>query len=128
MANIVGLTAARNAMAGVDLHQQGVADMPQPLAFYASDQVHNCHMKAMNLLGLGGKALRKVPSDEALRLDVDALRQAIAADRGHGAEARLRHRHGRHHQHRLHRPICPPSPTCAAMKGCGCMSMAASAR
>ena len=30
MANIVGLTAARNAMAGVDLHQDGLADMPGP--------------------------------------------------------------------------------------------------
>jgi aromatic-L-amino-acid/L-tryptophan decarboxylase len=84
MANAIGLTAARNTMAGVDLHQQSVADMPAPLAFYASDQVHNCHMKTMNLLGLGGKALRKVTSDEAMRLDVHALRRAIAADREMG--------------------------------------------
>lgn len=84
MANIIGLTAARNAMAGVDLHQEGVADMPQPLAFYASDQVHSCHMKAMNMLGLGGKALRKVATDDALRMDLDALREAVAADRARG--------------------------------------------
>jgi glutamate/tyrosine decarboxylase-like PLP-dependent enzyme len=84
MANIVGLTAARNAMAGVDLHHDGLADMPQPLAFYASDQVHSCHMKAMNLLGLGSKALRKVPSDAAFRMDVDGLRAAVAADRARG--------------------------------------------
>lgn len=84
MANIVGLTAARNAMAGVDLHQDGLRDMPQPLAFYASDQVHSCHMKAMNLLGLGGKALRKVPSDDAFRIDLGALRASITADRALG--------------------------------------------
>jgi glutamate/tyrosine decarboxylase-like PLP-dependent enzyme len=84
MANAIGLTAARNTMAEVDLHQQSVADMPAPLAFYASDQVHNCHMKTMNLLGLGGKALRKVASDEALRLDMDALKRAIAVDREKG--------------------------------------------
>jgi glutamate/tyrosine decarboxylase-like PLP-dependent enzyme len=70
MANIIGLTAARNATAGVDLHQQSVADLPAPLRFYASDQVHNCHMKAMSLLGLG---------------DIDALRATIAADRSSGA-------------------------------------------
>ena len=84
MANIVGLTAARNAMAGVDLHQNGLADMLQPLAFYASDQVHSCHAKAMNLLGLGGKALRKVATDEAFRMDLGALREAVAADRARG--------------------------------------------
>jgi len=84
MANIIGLTAARNAMSGVDLHRDSVAGMPAPLRFYASDQVHNCHMKAMNLLGLGGKALARVATDHALRMDIDALRVAIAADRAQG--------------------------------------------
>ena len=81
MANIIGLMAARNAMAGVDLNQEGVGAMPQALRFYASDQVHSCHYKAMNLLGLGKKALCKVPSDDAFRMDVDALRRSIRADR-----------------------------------------------
>jgi glutamate/tyrosine decarboxylase-like PLP-dependent enzyme len=84
MANIAGLTAARNEMAQVDLHHHSVADMPQPLVFYASDQVHNCHAKAMNLLGLGGKSLRKVASDQDYRMDVAALRAAIAQDREMG--------------------------------------------
>lgn len=84
MANIIGLVAARNAMAGVDLHHDGLADMTRPLRFYASDQVHNCHMKAMNLLGLGGKALCRIPSDADFRMDLPALRAAIAADRAYG--------------------------------------------
>ena len=84
MANIIGLMAARNAMAGVDLRQDGVASMPQPLRFYASDQVHSCHHKAMNLLGLGRQALCKVPSDGAFRLDVTALKTLIDADRALG--------------------------------------------
>lgn len=84
MANIIGLMAARNAMAGIDLHHAGLADMPRPLRFYASDQVHNCHMKAMNLLGLGGKALCRIPSDADFRMDVSALQTAIAADRAYG--------------------------------------------
>lgn len=83
-ANIVGLTAARNAMAGIDLRQNGLVDLPQPLAFYASDQVHNCHHKAMNLLGLGRRALRDVPTDAAFRMDVAALGRMIAADRAAG--------------------------------------------
>lgn len=84
MANIVALMTARNALAGVDLHQAGVGDLPQPMRFYASDQVHNCHLKAMNLLGLGGRALVRVPTDASFRIDTDALRAAIAADRGRG--------------------------------------------
>jgi len=84
MANIIGLMAARNAMAGVDLRQEGVDAMPQPLRFYASDQVHNCHFKAMNLLGLGKGSLCKVPSDEQFRLDIGALKNQIRADRDQG--------------------------------------------
>lgn len=84
MANILGLTAARNAMAGVDLREVGVAAMPQPLRFYASDQVHSCHHKAMNLLGLGKAALIKVPTGDAFRMDLRALRAQIAADRANG--------------------------------------------
>jgi aromatic-L-amino-acid/L-tryptophan decarboxylase len=84
MANIVGLTAARNTMAGVDLHRDSVADIDAPLRFYASDQVHACHKKALNLLGLGGKALARVATDDAFRMDIDALRAAIRADRNYG--------------------------------------------
>ena len=84
MANIIGLMAARNHMAGVDLRQMGVAAMPQPLRFYTSDQVHACHDKAMNLLGLGRQSLTRVPSDSAFRLDMDKLREAIRQDRANG--------------------------------------------
>lgn len=84
MANIIGLIAARNAMAGVDLREDGVDAMPQPLRFYASDQVHSCHQKAMNLLGLGKRALRKVRSDNSLRMDLDALHEQIRVDRENG--------------------------------------------
>ena len=84
MANIIGLMAARNAMAGVDLNQTGVASMPQALRFYASDQVHSCHFKAMNVLGLGRSSLRRVASDDAFRLDIDQLSAMIQADRAAG--------------------------------------------
>ncbi|WP_240608140.1 pyridoxal phosphate-dependent decarboxylase family protein [Pararhodobacter oceanensis] len=84
MANIVGLMAARNAKAGLDLHHHSVAEIAAPLRFYASDQVHACHMKAMNLLGLGGKALVRVATDQNYRMDITALRAAIRADRAAG--------------------------------------------
>ena len=84
MANIIGLMAARNAMAGVDLRQVGVEAMPLPLCFYASDQVHRCHQKAMNLLGLGKRSLCKIPSDGDFRMDLALLKDRIYADRNYG--------------------------------------------
>ena len=84
MANMVGLTVARNAMAGVDVRADGITDLPQPLRFYASDQVHSAHQKAVEALGLGHKALRQVPTDAAFRMDVNALAAMIAEDRAAG--------------------------------------------
>lgn len=86
MANIIGLTVARNARAGIDVRAEGVAAMPKPLRFYGSDQVHSCHRKAVELLGLGDRALRRIPTDAALRIDLGALAAAIAEDRAAGFE------------------------------------------
>ena len=84
MANIVGLAVARNVKAGVDVRELGVAAIEKSLCFYGSDQIHSCHRKAMEALGLGNQALRRIPTDRALRMDVDALRAAIAKDRADG--------------------------------------------
>ncbi len=84
MANIVGLTVARNAMAGIDVREEGVAAIKQPLSFYASDQVHSCHQKAVELLGLGNKALRRVPTDAGQCMDLNQLRILIKEDRDVG--------------------------------------------
>ncbi len=84
MANIIGLTVARNTMAGVDVREHGVAAMEKPLRYYASDQVHSCHRKALESLGLGNRALRRVATDQAFRIDIAALRSAIAEDRAAG--------------------------------------------
>ena len=83
-ANIIGLTVARNVMAGVDVREEGVAAIPQQLRFYTSDQVHSCHQKAVELLGLGNRALVRVPTDAACRIDLSALTKAIATDRAAG--------------------------------------------
>ena len=84
MANIIGLTVARNTKAGIDVREEGVAAIPTPLRFYASDQIHSCHRKAMEALGLGNRALRRIPTDAALRIDIAALRAAISEDRATG--------------------------------------------
>jgi aromatic-L-amino-acid/L-tryptophan decarboxylase len=80
MANMVAHTVARNAKAGVNVRAEGILAMPQPLRFYASDQVHSCHQKALETLGLGAIALKEVASDSHQRMDIAALEQAIEAD------------------------------------------------
>jgi glutamate/tyrosine decarboxylase-like PLP-dependent enzyme len=75
---------ARNVKAGVDVRELGVAAIPKPLAFYGSDQIHSCHRKAMEALGLGNRALRRIATDRSLRIDLAALEAAIAADRAEG--------------------------------------------
>lgn len=84
MANIIGLTVARNTKAGIDVREHGVAAIEKPLRFYGSDQIHSCHRKGMEALGLGNRALRRIASDASLRIDIAALRAAIAEDRAAG--------------------------------------------
>jgi len=84
MANIIGLTVARNTKAGINVREHGVAAIEKPLRFYGSDQIHSCHRKAMEALGLGNQALRRIPTDAGLRIDIGALRAAIAEDRKAG--------------------------------------------
>jgi glutamate/tyrosine decarboxylase-like PLP-dependent enzyme len=51
---------------------------------YASEQVHFSIPKAVALLGLGRENLRRVAVDDAFRMRLDALEDAIAADRRAG--------------------------------------------
>ena len=84
MANTIALIVARNVKAGIDVREYGVAAIEKPLRFYASDQMHNCHRKAIEAMGLGNRALQRIPTDEHLRVDLDAVRVAIAQDRDAG--------------------------------------------
>lgn len=83
-ANLLALTVARNVKAGIDVREMGVAAIDKPLRFYASDQVHSCHRKAVEALGLGNRALRRITTDAEFRIDIAQLRQAIAKDRAKG--------------------------------------------
>ena len=51
------------------MRELGVAAIEKSLCFYGSDQIHSCHRKAMEALGLGNQALRRIPIDRALRMD-----------------------------------------------------------
>ena len=86
MANLVAHTVIRNLAAGYDVRGEGIAGVEKPLRFYASDQVHSCHQKALETLGLGAKALVEIASDDRQRMRLDALQAAIAADRASGLQ------------------------------------------
>ncbi len=83
MANYMGLAVARHARAGFDIRMHGALGGPR-LTVYASSEVHSWAQKCLELLGLGHDSLRKAPVDEAFRVDVEAMRAMIAADRAAG--------------------------------------------
>jgi aromatic-L-amino-acid decarboxylase len=83
-ANLIGLAVARNAKAGYDVRSDGVNAGKGCMTLYASQEIHSSVQKAVELLGLGNRALRRVPVDGGFRIDPDALRAAIAEDRQNG--------------------------------------------
>jgi aromatic-L-amino-acid decarboxylase len=82
MANFTALGAARRAVCP-GVREDGMPRHALPVV-YASDQVHNCVDKAVDLLGFGTKQLRRLPADDRFQLRVDVLRQAVLADRKAG--------------------------------------------
>jgi aromatic-L-amino-acid/L-tryptophan decarboxylase len=83
MANLIALTVARNARDVRQIRTRGVGERPRLVA-YASTEVHECVVKAMEILGLGADYLRKIPTDRHFRIDLQALRNCIADDRRSG--------------------------------------------
>jgi len=84
MANLLGLAAARSARAGFDVRRLGMGAAPAPMTLYGSTGVHSSVQKAVELLGWGSDALRRLPVDDERRLDPAALREAVRADRAAG--------------------------------------------
>jgi aromatic-L-amino-acid decarboxylase len=85
--SLLGIAAARHR-AHPSIRTRGLArraDLPL-LTVYASEQAHSSIDKAVITLGLGHDSLRKIPADNAFRMNVAALEAAIAADRRGGAE------------------------------------------
>lgn len=52
-ANLIGHAVMRHAKSGVDFRRRGVRAMARPLRVYASDQVHSCHQKALEVQARG---------------------------------------------------------------------------
>ena len=84
MANLLGVLMARDAHAGPDVRQCGVASCARKLTAYASVAVHGSVSRALDFAGLGSEALRLVAVDGRQRIDLQALEQAIRLDRAQG--------------------------------------------
>ena len=84
MANFIAVLVARDARLGGEVRRGGVANEPARLTAYASREAHGCIGRALDFAGLGGDALRLIRSDHRRRIDLDALADAIAADRAAG--------------------------------------------
>ena len=84
MANLAGFFAGRAARADWNVRQEGVGTAGRVLRVYASAETHTWLQKATDLSGLGTSAIRWIPVDAELRMDVAALRAQIETDRSAG--------------------------------------------
>jgi aromatic-L-amino-acid/L-tryptophan decarboxylase len=83
--SLIALGAAREA-AGLDAAARGIAGRPDVprLRVYASEEAHSSIDKACMTLGLGREGLRRIATDDDLRMDAGVLDAAIAEDRADG--------------------------------------------
>jgi aromatic-L-amino-acid/L-tryptophan decarboxylase len=78
MANFVCFIAARQAKAGWDVRTAGMAG-PR-LRVYCSKETHTWIQKAADMSGMGTDAIRWIPTDEKMQMDVAALRRQVTQD------------------------------------------------
>src|SRR6185369_4473844 len=82
-ANLIALKCARDSV-NREIKDRGVRRAAGDLVIYASEQCHYSIDKSADILGLGREGLRKIPTDERFHISLDALNEAIAADRAAG--------------------------------------------
>jgi aromatic-L-amino-acid/L-tryptophan decarboxylase len=81
MANFTALKLARDWATGDRAQRVGLLE---PGAVYVSEERHVSVDKAVDAVGIGLEHMRVLPTDAELRLDLDALEGALAADRREG--------------------------------------------
>src|SRR5438552_1117340 len=83
---LYALTAAREAIPGLHIRQQGMSGRPDVprLRYYASQEAHSSVQKAGIVLGVGQEGLCKTGLASSFRMDVAQLEQAIEQDLADG--------------------------------------------
>jgi aromatic-L-amino-acid decarboxylase len=83
---LYALAAARESLSDLRIREDGLSGRPEVprLLVYCSEEAHSSVDKAVITLGLGLSAVRHIPTDDQFRMDVAALRAAIAEDKRNG--------------------------------------------
>ncbi len=84
VANLIALGVMRHVKTGGSIRGQGFQERTPPMVIYTSTQGHGCIQKAIEILGFGSAYLRKIPVDSGYRMNLDALRAQVQADRAAG--------------------------------------------
>jgi glutamate/tyrosine decarboxylase-like PLP-dependent enzyme len=83
-ANFLAVLIARTRALGVEARRKGVGAQGPRLTAYASKAVHGCVPRALDMAGIGADSLRLIDVDADHRIDLAALKTAIAKDRSLG--------------------------------------------
>jgi aromatic-L-amino-acid decarboxylase len=85
VASMHAIAAARESL-NLRIREDGMSGRPDLplLRVYASEQAHSSIEKSLLALGLGQRALVKIPTDDEYRMDAEALARAVEEDRARG--------------------------------------------
>ncbi|MGK7369794.1 MAG: pyridoxal phosphate-dependent decarboxylase family protein [Candidatus Halalkalibacterium sp. M3_1C_030] len=83
VANFNCLAVARKIKSPVNVADEGMYGSP-PQTVYVSAEGHSSFDKAVDMLGMGKKYLRKIPVDQEQRISIEALDEAIRKDKEEG--------------------------------------------
>lgn len=86
MSTLLSIVAARHRVPGLDARERGLAGRPEAprLMLYCSEEAHSSTEKGAIVAGIGREGVRRIGTDDRLRLRIDLLEQAIAADKARG--------------------------------------------
>ncbi|WP_431165155.1 pyridoxal phosphate-dependent decarboxylase family protein [Tenacibaculum halocynthiae] len=79
MANITGLTVARNSHAN-SIREYGIQKNNKKLVVYCSEETHSCITKAAEIIGIGNKFVRKIKTNSEYEMDCDKLLEQLLLD------------------------------------------------
>ncbi|HEX5018495.1 MAG TPA: aminotransferase class V-fold PLP-dependent enzyme [Actinomycetes bacterium] len=84
-ANLVALGAARQwALEQQGFDPSGDGFDATNVAMYTSDQAHHTVQRSAGVLGIGRSKVRSIPTDDQMRMDVNALEAALKRDQADG--------------------------------------------
>jgi aromatic-L-amino-acid/L-tryptophan decarboxylase len=84
---LYALAAAREMHPELRMREDGMSGRPEMprVVIYCSEEAHSSVDKAAMTLGFGLSGLRKIPTDDRMRMDAKALATTVEADRRAGA-------------------------------------------